>query len=79
MDVFGSIMQQNVIENEFNFEYAPLTTIQPRSAFEFRVTGSNYLFVDLNNSRLHVLAKITKADGTNIDPNTPAPMNLMLH
>ena len=27
-DLFGSIMQQNIIENEFNREYAPLATIQ---------------------------------------------------
>ena len=27
VDRFGSIMQKNVIENEFNREYAPLATI----------------------------------------------------
>ena len=27
VDLLGSIMQLNVIENEFNREYAPLTTI----------------------------------------------------
>ena len=31
MDLFGSIMQQNVIENEFNREYTPLATIQQGS------------------------------------------------
>ena len=72
-------MQQNVIENEFNREYAPLATIQPGAIIEFRVTGSNDLYLYLNNSRLHVLAKITKADGTNIDANTAAPINLTLH
>ena len=79
VDLFGSIMQQNIIENEFNREYAPLASIQPGAAIEFRVTGSNDLYLDLNNSRLHVLAKITKADGTNIDENTAAPINLTLH
>ena len=29
VNLFGSIMQQNIIENEFNREYAPLATIQP--------------------------------------------------
>ena len=29
VDLFGSIMQQNVIENKFNRKYAPLATIQP--------------------------------------------------
>ena len=78
LDLFGSIMQQNVIENEFNRKHAPLATIQPGAAIEFRVTGSNDLNLDLNNSRLHVLAKITKAYGTNIDANTAAPINLTL-
>ena len=75
VDLFGSIMQQNVIENEFNREYAPLATIQPGMAIEFTVKGANDLYLDLNNSRLHVVAKITKADGTNIDANTAAPIN----
>ena len=79
VDLFGSIMQQNVIENKFNREYAPLATIQQGAAIEFTVKGSNLLYLDINNSHLHVLAKITKADGTNIDANTAAPINLTLH
>ena len=72
-------MQQNVIENEFNREHAPLATLQPCMAIEFTVKSANDLYFDLNNSRLHVIAKITKADGTNIDANTAAPINLTLH
>ena len=45
----------------------------------FAVKSSNDLYLDLNNSRLHVIAKITKADGTNIYANTAAPINLTLH
>ena len=78
VDLFESIMQQNVIENKFNRVYAPLATIQPGMAIEFRVKSANDLYLDLNNSRLHVIAKITKADGTNIDANTAAPINLTL-
>ena len=47
-------------------------------AIEFMVKNANYLFLDQNNSRLHVLAKITKADGTNIGANTAALINLQL-
>ena len=79
VDLFGLIMQQNVIENEFNRVYAPLATIQPGIAIEFTVKRANNLYLDLNNSRLHVIAKITKADGTNIYANTAAPINLTLH
>ena len=49
VDLFGSIMQKGVIESEFNREYAPLTTIQPCAAIEFRLTGLNDLYLDLNN------------------------------
>ena len=79
VDLFGSKMQQNVIENEFNRKYAVLATIQQGMAIEFSVKGANDLSLDLNNSWLHVLAKITKADGTNIDADTAASINLMLH
>ena len=43
------------------------------------VKGSNDLDLDLNNSRLHVLAKITNADWSNIGANTAVPINLPLH
>ena len=79
VDLFGSLMQENVIENEFNRKYAPLATIQPSMAIEFTVKSENDLYLDLNNSRLHVIAKIFKADGTNINANTAAPINLTLH
>ena len=79
VNLFGSIMQQNVIKNEFNSEYAPLATIQPVMAIKFTVKSANDLYLDLNDSRLHVIAKITKADGTNIDANTATSINLTLH
>ena len=44
-DLFGSIMQQNVIENEFTREYAPLATIQPGMAIEFTVKSANDLYL----------------------------------
>ena len=59
VDLFGSIMQKNVIENTFNCKYASLETIQPGMAIEFTVKNANDLFLDLNNSRRHVIAKIT--------------------
>ena len=60
VDLFGAIMQHNVLENEFDREYAPRATIQPGITIEFKVKGTNDVYLDLNNSRLHVLAKITK-------------------
>ena len=48
-------------------------------AIEFTVKSANDLYMNLNNSRLHVIAKITKADRTHIDANTAAQINLTLH
>ena len=76
VDQFGSIMQHNVIENDFNSEYAPLATIQPGMPIQFTVKSVNDFYLDLNNLRLHVLTKITKADKTNIDTNTAGLINL---
>ena len=79
VDLFGSIMQQNVIENDLTREYGPLATIQLGMAIQFTVKIENDLYFDLNNSRLYVFAKITKANRMNIDSNTAAPINLTLH
>ena len=48
-------------------------------AIEITVQSANYLYLDLKNSRLHVIAKIIKADGTNIDANTASLINLTVH
>ena len=72
-------MLQNVIENKYNREYAPMATIQPGMAIEFTVKCANDLYLEMNNLPLHVLSKITNADETNIDANTAAPINLLLH
>ena len=69
-------MQQNVIKNKFNHDYAPLVTIQLGMASKFTIKSANDLYLDLNNSHLHVIAKITKTDGTNINPNRAASINL---
>ena len=48
-------------------------------AIKFTVKSATDLYLDLNNLRLHVIAKITNTDGTNIDVKTAAPINLTLH
>ena len=79
IDIFRLIMQQNVIENKFNCEYASLATIEQGMAIKFLVKGANDLYLDLNYSRLHVLSKNTQAYETYIDVNTAALINLTLH
>ena len=79
VDLFGSIIQQNVIKNEFNREYAQLAIIQTYIAIGFTIMNSNDLYCNLNNSRMHMLDTIIKIDRTNIDANTAGKINLTLH
>ena len=76
IDIFGTIMLQNIIDNKFNREYATLVNIQHCALIEFSVTGISDLYLDLNKSRRHMLANITKSNRTNIDADTAGFINL---
>ena len=43
IDLFRSMILQNVIKNNFNSEYAPMSTNQLGVAIQFRVNGANNL------------------------------------
>jgi len=61
-------------------EYHPLSTLADESPIEFEVNGSGEDYIDYANTYLHVRAKITQADGTDIANNAPVgPVNLFLH
>ena len=79
VDLFGSIMQQNFLLNEFNRRFAPFSLIAEGAPTLLLVKGADQLYLDLNDSRLHSSVKITKADGTNMDAATGAIINLPLH
>ena len=57
----------------------PLASIAEGSPIEFLVKGADQLYLDLNDSRLHLRVKMTKADGTNMTAATGAIINLPLH
>ena len=79
VDLFGPILQQTVLLNEFDREFAPLASLQEGAPIEFMVKGADQLYLDLNESSLLLRVKITNADGGNIGANTAGPVNLMLH
>ena len=79
LDIFAPILQQTCVKNDYNREFNPLASIQPGAPIEFIVKGAELLYLDLNKSKLIVHAKITKADGTNIDADTAGPVNLAFH
>ena len=70
VDLFGKIMKQNCLLNEFNRKFAPLASIAEGAPIEFLVKGANQLYLDLNDSRLQLRVKMTKADGTNMTAAT---------
>ena len=80
VDVFAPILQQNIIKDDFDQEYLPVNAIQAGAPIEFSIKSANDHYLDLDESRMIVTTKITKANGTDMDNNLQAaPVNLMLH
>jgi len=80
LDLFTLQPTQTSIEDTTVVEYHPISSIQNKGPIEFDVTGTGDQYIDVSNIQLYIRAKITKGDGTNLDPNsTAAPVNLLLH
>jgi len=79
VDLFGPIMQQNFLLNEFNRQFAPIASLAEGAPIEFLVKGADQLYLDLNDSFLHLRVKMTKANGTNMDAATGTIINLPIH
>ncbi|XP_069063704.1 uncharacterized protein F54H12.2-like [Pleurodeles waltl] len=67
LDLFSLKPTQTSIENSFFMEVLPLAALTPLAPIEFCVSGSRDMYLDLNNTLLHLVCKITKANGTNIE------------
>lgn len=76
---FDPLLTQSFLQEEFDQLYQPIASLNSGGPIEFNVTSSERQYLDLNNSRLCVRVKITKADGTNLDADTAGPINLTLH
>ena len=71
--------QTSIIKGQW-IEYHPLSNITDSGPIEFNVSGSGDEYLDLARTQLYVKAKITKANGTALDPNEQVgPVNLFLH
>jgi len=80
LDLFSIPPTQTSIENGSWVEYHPLSTLTDGSPIEFEVNGSGEDYIDYANTYLHVRAKITQANGNDIDDNAAVgPVNLFLH
>lgn len=59
--------------------YHPISNLLDGSPIEFNVAGTSEEYVDLPQTKLHVKAKIVKADGTDLGAgDSVAPVNLFL-
>ncbi|KAK7087759.1 uncharacterized protein F54H12.2-like [Littorina saxatilis] len=80
LDLFSVPPTQTAVQEGMFVENHPLATLAPGAPIEFTISGATSEYLDLSNTYLHVRAKITKADGTNLDADSPvAPVNYWLH
>lgn len=80
LDLFCVPPTQTAIEEGQFVEFHPLSSLSPSAPIEFAISGATAEYLDLNNTYLHVRAKITKPTGTDLDADTDvAPVNYWLH
>ena len=66
LDYFEKTAFQTAIVSEYDQEINPTGSVQDRLPIEFVITGTNLIYLDLNNSKLQVKRKITLANGNNL-------------
>ena len=80
VDSFAPMLQRNIIIDDFDQEYLPVNSFQPGAPIEFSIKSADNFNLDMDDSRLIVRAKITNANGTDMDNNVrAAPVNLLLY
>ena len=80
LDLFTIPATQTSITKGQRIEYHPLSNINATSPIEFNVSETGEEYLELAETQLLVKAKITKANGTALDPETKVgPVNLFLH
>ncbi|XP_069077607.1 uncharacterized protein F54H12.2-like [Pleurodeles waltl] len=67
LDLFSLKPTQTSIKNSLFLEVSPLAALTLLAPIEFYVSGSTDMYLDLNNTLLHLVCKITKANITNIE------------
>ena len=80
LDLFGVPPTQTSIEDAQWVEHQPMASLESGGPIEFLLPGSGDIYLDLASSYLHVQAKVTKGNGTPLDPdNAVAPVNNWLY
>ena len=80
LDLFSVLPTQVEMEKGFWEDIDPITSIAASDTIEFLCAANSGVYTDLASSYLHVKAKITAADGANLDDDVQVgPVNLWLH
>ena len=80
VDMFAPMLQQTIIKDDFDNEYLPVNAIQAGAPIEFSIKSADDYYLDLDESLMVVTAKITRANGADMDDNVrAASVNLLLH
>ena len=80
LDLFAVLPTQTSILSGTWDEYHPISNLLDGSPIEFHVAGTPEEYVDLSQTKLHIKAKITNGDGTNLAEDAQVgPSNLFLH
>ena len=79
LDLFAIPPTQTSIESSGYVEYNPISAIADGTPIEFHIGGAGQDYIDLANSQLFVRASIVMAEGTPINDQPVAPVNLFLH
>ena len=80
LDLFSVPPTQASIENGVLVEYHPLSSLTDGAPIEFDVSSSGDDYIDFANSYLYVRAKITRANGNNLEEaDKVGPINNFLH
>ena len=80
LDLFTVPPTQNSIIDSHVVEHQPMSSLDSGGPIEFLIPGSGDDYLDLANTMLHVQAKVTRANGDDLDLVDPvAPVNNWLH
>lgn len=80
LDLFSLPPTQTSVEDGEFIEYNPLAALSRNSPIEFSIRSNSLDYIDFGNTYLHVRAKITNEDGSDLAAETVvAPVNYFLH
>jgi hypothetical protein len=80
LHLFSTPLTQVSVDNGTFVKYHPFSSLADGTPIEFEVSSSGEDYIDFANSYLYVRAKITKADGKNLEAaDNVGPVNNFLH